>query len=151
MHSCSSMAIYPSLPSSLPLFSFIALCCSLEGSVFITPQMTSCFLSRSQRRGSQMIVVTCQPFFFSTVVFSVMRWLCWHHKSHCKKQHLLSCRAVHISTEYMRWFAKAALLNEAFNGLSIMFWWLGSSWSISILATHSSVPQLTAERATWTL
>lgn len=98
-----------------------------------------------------MIVVTCRPFFFSTSLFSVMCWLCRHHTSYCKRWHLLSCHAVHIPTEYMWWFAKAVLLSDAFHGLSVVFWWLGFSWSILVLAICSYVPKFIVESTSWTL
>lgn len=89
--------------------------------------------------------------FFSTSVFSVMCWLCRHHTSYCKRWHLLSCHAVHIPTEYMWWFAKTVLLSDAFHGLSVMFWWLGFSWSILVLAICSYVPKFIVESTSWTL
>lgn len=131
MHLCNSLAIYPSPFSLIPspsFWYFFHHFAHWRGAFPSQHRRHPPFLSRSLWRGSQMIFVTCHPFFFWASVFSGMCWLRWCRTSYCRRRHLLCCHADPMViglcwkclgkslSECRSWFAKAVFLNDAFHG-----------------------------------
>lgn len=131
MHLCNSLAIYPSPFSLIPspsFWYFFHHFAHWRGAFPPQHRWHPPFLSRSLWRGSEMIFVTCHPFFFWASVFSGMCWLRWCRTSYCRRRHLLCCHADPMViglcwkclgkslSECRSWFAKAVFLNDAFHG-----------------------------------
>lgn len=151
MHSCNSSAIYPSLLPSLPSFLFSSVLLT-GGELF--HHATDDILLFVKVAEERLLDDCCH---LSALFLFNIAFLCdvlivptpYELLQEVAFALLPCCSYSHC--EYMWWFAKAVLLSDAFHGLSVVFWWLGFSWSILVLAICSYVPKFIVESTSWTL